>query len=209
MNLKSTKSLAALVVLFFLAVLYFKESNPETVREPLSPNAVILAFGDSLTYGYGAVNYAYPVALEKMLKREVINEGVSGEVSADGLKRLPALLEKYHPDLVILCHGGNDILRKYSKTALKNNLKKMIILSRNMGAEVLLVGVPGFGLLGLSTLPLYDEVAQEEKVMYEGNVLETIENSPALKSDRIHPNGIGYKMMAEAFVRVLQEHGMI
>jgi len=144
-----------------------------------------------------------------MIGRKVINAGISGEVSATGLKRLPKLLAKHQPALVILCHGGNDILRRYSKETLKSNLRKMIALSRANGAQVLLVGVPGFGLLGLSTVPLYEELAEEENVLYEGSVLEMIENEPNLKSDRIHPNAMGYKVMAEAFKELLHENGLI
>lgn len=81
--------------------------------QPLTKNAVILAFGDSLTHGTGAsIEQAYPQKLQAMLSRTVINAGVPGEISQTGLKRLPGLLKKYQPELLILCHGGNDILRK-------------------------------------------------------------------------------------------------
>jgi len=204
-----TKLAALLVVLVTLVLLFVKSDTVEVSARPLGENATILAFGDSLTYGYGAVDQAYPLQLEQMTGRRVINAGVSGEVSAEGLRRLPGLLEQYHPQLVILCHGGNDILRRLSKERLKENLLKMVALSQAAGAEVLLVGVPGFGLLGLSTLPLYKEIAESEHLLYEGSVLEKIENDPVLKSDQIHPNGAGYRLMAEAFARVLREHGLI
>lgn len=85
----------------------------------------------------------------------------------------------------------------------------IVQLPRKSGAQVLLVGVPGFGLLGLSTVSLYDEVAAEQDVLYEGAVLEKIENEPSLKSDRIHPNAAGYGMMAEAFAVILRESGAL
>jgi len=204
-----TRALYLLLGLLFLGLIFSHFSGGDLTRERLAPNAVVLAFGDSLTYGYGAVNEPYPLQLEKMVERKVINAGVSGEVSLSGLKRLPKLLEMYHPSLVILCHGGNDILRRSSKESLKANLVAMIELSRKSGAQVLLVGVPGFGLLGLSTVPLYEEVAEEQKVLYEGTILEQIENEPSLKSDQIHPNGLGYSLMAEAFAAVLRESGVL
>ena len=209
MNIMNTKSASFVIVLLFTTLLLFRQSGSDVEVHKLPENAVVLAFGDSLTYGYGAVDAAYPLQLQKRIGRVVINAGVSGEVSSTGLKRLPKLLQRYHPALVILCHGGNDILRKQSKTRLKDNLKKMISLARQSGAQVLLVGVPGFGLLGLSTLPLYGEVADEEGVLYEGEILEQIENDPALKSDRIHPNAKGYGLMAETFARLLKEKGML
>ena len=207
--MNNTKRFALIVVALAVLLLLFRSGSSEVETKYLANSAVVLAFGDSLTYGYGAVTQAYPKQLQTRIGREVVNAGISGEVSATGLKRLPKLLEKYHPSLVILCHGGNDILRRYSKETLKNNLNQMIILSRASGAQVLLVGVPGFGLLGLSTIPLYEELALETNVLYEGSILEKIESEPTLKSDRIHPNGAGYKMMAEVFAKLLKENGLI
>ncbi|MDA3946364.1 MAG: arylesterase [Helicobacteraceae bacterium] len=197
--------IAVSLVLFFL----LRPTGTSVHTEHLGKDAVVLAFGDSLTYGYGAVAQAYPTQLQTLIGRRVVNAGVSGEVSVTGLKRLPKLLERYRPSLVILCHGGNDILRRYSKEALKANLIKMIELSHQSGAEVLLVGVPGFGLLGLSTVPLYEEVSLAQNVLYEGNILEKIESDNSLKSDQIHPNALGYGLMAEAFAAVLRENGVL
>ena len=194
-----------LLLLFFL----FRSDVPNVDRQRLDANAVVLAFGDSLTYGYGAVEQSYPGQLQVLIEKEVVNAGISGEVSSDGLKRLPALLERYRPSLVILCHGGNDILRRHSREALRSNLNAMIGFVRESGAEVLLVGVPAFGMLGLKPVPLYAEIAAETGVLYEGDVLERIENDPALKSDQIHPNASGYGVMAEAFARVLTESGLL
>ena len=200
---------AFFIVLALFTLIFFKTTTVDVKAEKLSPNATILAFGDSLTYGYGAVDAAYPLALERLTNRRVINAGISGEVSAIGLQRFSKLLDKHHPSLVILCHGGNDILRRESHDALKENLRKMIRLSKERGAQVLLVGVPGFGIFGAKTLSLYEELSIEESVMYEGAVLEIIENDAGLKSDQIHPNAQGYKMMAEYFNTVLKEHGVI
>lgn len=202
--------LLAFSLAFLLVIAFFFRLDTSTVQtQKLDSDAVVLAFGDSITYGYGAVGQGYPTQLQALIGRKVVNAGVSGEVSARGLQRLPKLLEMYHPSLVILCHGGNDILRRYSKEKLKANLVAMIRLSRKSGAQVLLVGVPGFGLLGLSTVPLYEEVAVAQEVLYEGAVLETIENEVSLKSDRIHPNGLGYGLMAETFAQVLRERGVL
>lgn len=199
----------ALVMIIVVAIfLWFKPTAVE-ISEPLALDATVLAYGDSLTYGKGARSSAYPLVLERLINRRVINAGVSGEVSSSGLQRLGKVLKQYHPALVILCHGGNDILRRKSKEMLKENLRKMIALSKKSGAEVLLVGVPGFALLGANTLALYSELSEEESVMYEGEVLEKIENDSSLKSDQIHPNAEGYKMMAASFKAVLKEHGLI
>ena len=205
----NNRLLALVIGLLFIVGFYFKLSTPSQERIALSTESTVLAFGDSLTYGFGAVESAYPKQLAELIEREVINAGISGEVSSVALLRLPRLLELYHPDLVILCHGGNDILRHASKQQLKVNLFKMVSLIKKSGAEVLLVGVPGFGLFGIATLPLYEEVAEEANLLYEGEVLEKIENNPSLKSDRIHPNAKGYKMMVEAFATLLRDQGLL
>lgn len=169
----------------------------------LKKDAVVLAFGDSITYGYGVKKeFSYPSVLAKKTGLHVINAGVSGEVSSEALLRLPGLL-KTKPDIVILCHGGNDILGKLSRENLKNNLLSMIKMIKQSGAKVLLVGVPDFGLFGLKTAAVYEEVANETDVIFEKEVLSVIESDRRFKSDHIHPNEKGYEMMADAFKKRL------
>lgn len=207
--MKKTTLIAISAALFALFLIVTKEGEEPLPDKTLSSQSVILAFGDSLTFGYGVKPaFSYPSFLARKSGMKVINAGISGEESSEGLKRLPKLL-KSKPDLVILCHGGNDILRKRSRDRLKANLLQMIHLIQASGASVLLVGVPDFGLLGFNTLPLYDDLAEETGVMYEEEVLGTIESQIALKSDRIHPNEKGYEMMADTFIEVLKENGLI
>lgn len=205
---KITMTAIAAVLAIILSI-FIKESADKVSYENLNKDSVILAFGDSLTYGYGvAGKSSYPSVMQSKTGLRVINGGINGELSSEGLKRLPKLLEQ-KPQLVILCHGGNDILRNGSDKELKNNLLEMIKLIKNNGAEVLLVGVPDFNIVGFNTLWVYEEVAKESGVMYEDEVLRYIELHRALKSDYIHPNEKGYEMMADAFIKVLQENGVI
>lgn len=203
----------ALILLFaaFLAVfaLLIKDDGNKQPHTALKHDALILAFGDSLTYGSGVnPDYSYPSRLALKTSLHVINAGIPGEVSSEGLKRLAGLLEQ-NPDIVIICHGGNDILRKHSHVQLKKNILAMIGLVESSGAQVLLVGVPDFGWLGYRTLSLYEEAAEEAGVMFEADILGTVVSSPALKSDRIHPNEKGYEMMADAFIGVLKSNGVL
>lgn len=161
----------------------------------LEENIKILAFGDSLTRGTGA-KIGYPERLSELLKIEVINEGIPGEVSKDGLKRLPIVLQNHKPDIVILCHGGNDILRRYDLAQTKQNLDSMIKLIQSTGAKVLLVGVPMFSGFSIDTAEFYDELAKEHSLIYAPNILAKIIKNPELKSDQVHPNDNGYANLA-------------
>ena len=204
-----TRLFAISIVVAIGLTIFLKSTSPTLNENVLDTDAVVLAFGDSLTYGKGAPKQSYPTQLQTLIQRKVINAGVSGEVSTDGLKRLPNLLIKHQPKLVIICHGGNDLIRKTSKEQLRSNLVQMIQLSKASGAQVLLVGVPNFGLIGFSTEELYEEIAEQEEVLYEGDMLSEVESKRALKSDRIHPNAKGYGLMAEAFAEVLRDSGLI
>ena len=99
-------------------------SSSQPGLSPLADDAVILAYGDSLTFGTGANSdtESYPAVLAQLTQRQVVNAGVPGEISSEGLDRLTTMLEQHQPDLVILCHGGNDLIRRLDKHQLKSNL---------------------------------------------------------------------------------------
>lgn len=198
------KLIAALAVIALIFLVATRESKSNLSTIELKRDATILAFGDSITYGYGVMQKdSYPAQLQKKTGLHVINAGISGEESSEGLSRLPKLL-KEKPDLVILCHGGNDILRKRSDEKLKTNLIEMINLIKESGAKVLLVGVPNFGMLGVKTHPLYSEVADETEVFFEEDVLSLVEADNRLKIDTIHPNKKGYEIMIDVFIKHLK-----
>lgn len=182
----------------------FLWSSKKTVVS-LPDDTVILAFGDSLTYGTGASQgNSYPEQLARLLQVEVIRSGIPGEVSKAGLQRLSKVLDDNPADILILCHGGNDILRKLDLNQTKNHIIAMIELARSRGLRVILVGVPKWsGVLGVDTAKLYDEIADEMQLDYESEIIATIVNSPDLKSDSVHPNDAGYREMAEAIKTVI------
>ena len=170
---------------------------------PLAPDAVILAFGDSLTAGTGAeAGESYPDVLQARLQRTVVNAGRPGELSSDGLARLPRLLEQHRPALVVLCHGGNDFLRQLPRPETERHLAAMIRLLRERDIDVILLGVPAPGLLARPP-PLYRDLARRQRVPYDGKILPRILSDPALKSDPIHPNAAGYRQLAEGIARLV------
>jgi lysophospholipase L1-like esterase len=196
--------------LLFALALALAACGPKVPRLPaLAPEAVILAFGDSLTYGSGAsTEESYPAVLARLSARRVVNAGVPGEVSAEGLKRLPQLLEEVRPQLLILCHGGNDLLRRLDARATAENLRAMVELARRQGAAVVLVGVPAPGLL-LPVPEFYRQIAEQYRLPYEGKIVSRIEGDRSLKADPIHPNAAGYRLLAERLARLLKDAGAL
>ena len=170
----------------------------------------MLAFGDSLTAGTGATRErAYPEQLSALIGRKVINAGVDGETTAEGRERLPRLLEEVRPALVLLCLGGNDMLRRMDRAAMRENLTAMIRDIRDHGAEVVLLAVPEPRLLRLQPEPAYETLAQDFGIPLEGEAMTQVLGDRRLKSDEIHPNAEGYRRIAEAVAQLLHRAGAI
>ena len=175
----------------------------------LAASDVIVAFGDSLTFGTGALEQeSYPVVLGSLIGRQVVRAGVPGEVTAQGLARLPGVLEEHRPKLVIVCLGGNDMLRQVSETQIRANLKAIIKAIRDEGIAVVLVGVPKPALI-TGPAAFYAEIAKEFGIPYEDRVVTAVLYAPDMKADPIHPNAKGYRRMAEALAELLKKAGAI
>ena len=177
--------------------------------EPLAADAVVLAFGDSLTFGTGAAeSESYPAQLEALIGRRVVRAGVPGELSAQALARLPAALEQHAPQLVLLCIGGNDFLRRAGNAQTEQNVRAMVKLARSRGVGVVLIGTPEPGLF-LSPPAFYAEIAEEFHLPYEAGAIAEVLKDAALKSDPIHPNARGYRVIAERLAERLKKSGAI
>ena len=195
--------------LTWLAALLIAACGDAPKLAPLAPDAVVLAFGDSLTYGTGASEAdSYPAQLEKLIGRKVVRAGVPGEVTEGGLQRLPAVIEEHRPALMIVCLGGNDMLRKLDEAQTKANLREIIRMIRAGGISVVLVGVPKPALI-TGTAEFYAEIAKEFNVPYEGKIVSEVLHQRDLKSDSIHPNARGYRKMAEAIAELLRKAGAV
>lgn len=178
--------------------------------DKLADDAVILAFGDSLTYGTGAASgHDYPSVLSRLANRDVINAGVPGEISEEGRQRLPALLDQYQPALLILMHGGNDILRKLPEEQTRANLLAMVDEARRRNIQVVLLGVPRFSLLLLHSAEFYADLAESEGLVCDLDSLPAILSRNELKSDTVHPNDRGYRQLAENLAELLRTQGVI
>jgi acyl-CoA thioesterase I len=198
------------LLLTLAAALLLAACGEKTPQLPkLGEADVILAFGDSITYGTGAgADETYPKVLSTLIRREVIGAGVPGEVTADGLHRLPGVLDEHKPRLLLLCLGGNDMLKKVNALNTESNLRSMIRLARDRGIAVVLIGVPEPALFG-GTAGYYAKLAQEFRIPLENEVLHAVLFDNGLKSDAIHPNARGYRRLAESVAELLRRAGAV
>ena len=194
-----------LTAMAVLLVLFGCTSRPK--MPPIPPDGVVLAFGDSITYGTGATREeSYPAILAREIGFRVVNAGVPGEVTSEGLARLPVVLDQERPALMILCLGGNDIIRHLDSRQTASNLRTMVRMARERGISVVLVGVPSFSLT-MDPPPYYGEIAGEFGIPFDGKSLPRILGDRSLKSDYIHPNATGYRQLAMALTRLLHKSG--
>jgi len=167
-----------------------------------------VAFGDSLTEGYGASAGAdYPAQLSKLLGVPIRNFGVAGETSGDGLKRITEV-EAIGPRVVLLCFGGNDVLQGLPHDQMFANLSAMIDRLQARGSFVVLIGIRGAGLVGDRNAEDFKKLAREKRVQHVPNILDGLLTEPRLMSDYVHPNDAGYGRIAarlEAELRPLLE----
>jgi acyl-CoA thioesterase I len=183
-------------------------TNKET--EDTKEKKTVVAFGDSLVYGTGStLGNDFPAALsEKIdeknpgaLNDEIINMGIPGETTAEGLARIDKVLAK-NPDIVIILLGGNDYLRQLPADQAFNNLEKIINRFKENEIEVVLIGIRQ-GLRGENYEIEFDELAKKTKVSYVPNILDGIITRREYMSDYVHPNDAGYAMMADKIYPIL------
>src|SRR5919106_4302444 len=151
--------------LFVVLLIWGCSERPKLER--LSADAVVLAFGDSLTFGTGAAEEeSYPAQLERIIGRKVVRAGVPGEVTAQALARLPAALDEHAPRLLLLCIGGNDFLRRLGNPQAERNVREMVKLARSRGIAVLLIGTPEPGFT-VTPPAFYSSIAKEFRLPYD------------------------------------------
>jgi len=171
---------------------------------PVPPGATVLALGDSLTHGTGAPPEAsYPAVLAQLTGWRVVNAGVSGDTSAQGLARLGGLLAEHSPALVLIGLGGNDLLRRLPEDGLRANLKSIIQTTRASGAQAMLLAVPRPTLAAaftgsLADHPLYGQVAEESAAPLQRQGWSEVLSDAQLRSDSIHASALGYAQFARS-----------
>jgi lysophospholipase L1-like esterase len=170
---------------------------------PPKANGPWVAFGDSLTAGYGAESgNDYPTLLGKKLGFAIENFGRNGETSNDGLNRVEAVTAR-NPRVVLLCFGGNDALRQIPREETFRNLGTIIDRLEQQGSFVVLIGIRSATLRDKNA-SWFKQLAKEKHVFYVPNILDGVLTHPNLMSDEVHPNERGYAFIAERIGNELQ-----
>lgn len=173
-----------------------------------SPRPVLI-LGDSISAAYGMdLEQGWVALLEARLAAKavaipVVNASISGETTAGGLRRLPSLLEEYKPSIIFIELGGNDGLRGYPVGQMQANLKKMIQLADNAGAQVLLMPMeipPNFGQRYATRFreAFGEAVAATDAVLTPSPLLEIGVRTDLMQRDGIHPNVSAQQVLLDA-----------
>ncbi len=198
-----------------LALLCLLAACTEAPRhEPLPPEATVVVFGDSITHGTGTgKDPAFPELLAQATGWQVVNAGKPGDTARAARSRLPDLLSRHQPELVIVELGGNDFLRQRADSEVKADLRAILTTIRRADAVPLLLGIPELSLLraGMGRLrdaPLYSELGEEEAVTVLEGLVAQILSREALRADRIHPNGEGHRRLSRDILSGLRDAGL-
>jgi acyl-CoA thioesterase-1 len=198
--------LLALATIILLAGLWIRGRYFYPIENQAAVGETIIALGDSLTYGSGASReQAWPSLVSERCGCNIINKGVPGDTTTDALNRLQRDVIDLKPRMVIVTLGGNDLLRQHPQEQMFANLRQIVTEIQSTGAMVVLVGLNGFPLdrgLGAG----YRRLAQETGSVYVPNILGGIFTDPKLKSDQIHPNAAGYRIMADRIYEVIEPY---
>lgn len=169
----------------------------------------IVAFGDSLTVGIGGSGVSFPRVLQGLLDRQVVLSAVPGELTIEGARRLPGVLERVSTELLILCLGTNDFRRRIPAEQVRSNLLEMINLAQSLNVPVLLIAVPGLDTRAGRPHPIFDDLEESDTLIIDRQSLVRLNNNPLMKADLVHLNAEGYRQLAEGVAEVLQRSGWL
>lgn len=190
-------------------------NRPLVVPQNVASRPKIIAFGDSLTAGFGlSEKESYPYLLQQKLKTagydfEVVNAGVSGDTSLGGLERSDWVLEQENAQILILELGANDLLRGMPVEKMKDNLDKIIRKAKAKNLKILLCGMLAPPTMGAEYqrdfMMAFPNLATEHKVEFLPFLLENVALKKELnQADGIHPNAEGAKIMADNIYKALK-----
>ena len=202
--MSAKRLILAAVILCGAGLLWFwLRGDDDYTNYPPRATGPWVAFGDSLTEGFGASEgNDYPAVLGRKLGVTIQNHGNSGETTIDGLKRLGEVAQ-LSPRVVLLCFGGNDSLNQESRQQTFANVGQMIDGFHQNGSFVVLIGIRSASLRDFNE-EHFAKLAREKRVLYVPDMLRGLAFKPVYMSDAIHPNDAGYLKIAERLEKKLR-----
>ena len=191
-------------VILLMGLFYFVRGGKTNIKNFPNDNRSVVAFGDSLTAGYGApVGSSYPDVLAQKISRPVVNLGVSGETAAAAPARIDQVLRE-QPYMVLIEFGANDHMRQQSRQAAINAVAQIVDEVQAAGAIAVIVdtGGPGMG----EYTKAYKQMAKEKGALFGPGIIKGIFYKPSLKSDQVHPNAQGYALVADKVHKVIKDY---
>lgn len=165
----------------------------------------IVAFGDSLTAGYGvSAEQSYPALLQEMARRPVINLGVSGDTARMGADRKEEI-SRYNPFMVLIQFGGNDAMRGRPLSETRAATEEIVDFVQSLGAIAVIVDTGGNFKMKPYT-EMFKQIAKEKRAVFVPGIMEGIFYNPQLKSDAVHPNAKGYRLIAEKIFKKIKPY---
>ena len=193
-------------ILFIVIAALAGCGREEVIKNLNSKGKNIICFGDSLTRGEGASDVeSYPAVLTKLINRQVLNAGASGETSGAALTRLDTDVLRKEPFLVIVELGGNDFLQRLPMGDTVKNVETIIAGSQNAGAAVALCDISsGFVMAGYRDK--FRQLAKKTGSIFIEGFYDNILTNPDMNSDGINPNAKGYELLAGRVYKKLGEY---
>lgn len=196
-------SFIAIIFLSFGTVVFIFFKPSKITNYPSIGDSIVM-FGDSLVEGVGATKgYTLPELLSKKIKMPVINMGIRGQTSHQGLLRVGEVIDK-DPKVVMVLFGGNDYLHDIPLEKTFKNIETIVTTLQEYGAVVILLGIQG-GILSDPYEQEFRRIAKEKGALYVPSVLDGLIGNEYLMSDEVHPNDEGYTILANKIAPVLKK----
>lgn len=204
------KNIISLFIILFLSFNIYGCSNEKEIDNTYGRyDTTILAFGDSLTYGYNLdEKLSYPARFQEISRYQTINAGLNGDMAKRALKRMDFEINRYKPNIVFLSIGGNDMLRNKDEN-LEKDLVEIIEFIKSKDILPILISQPKPSFFKLKDAEVYKSVANTTGVILIEGLWSDLLNRDEYKLDKIHLNAQGYKIFSERLYIELVNKGLL
>lgn len=193
------------VLIIIFAAGWFLFGGKTEIKNLGNSGQTVVAFGDSLSAGYGAgKDNSYPAVLGRMISRPVVNLGLSGDTAAKAPARLPQVLQA-NPYMVLIEFGGNDYMRSVPFEETEQAIRQIVDEVQSAGAIAVLVDTGGYPGMSRYT-KLYKQIAKEKQALFVPGILDGIFGKSKYKADPIHPNAAGYEIVAQKVHKAIKPY---